>query len=138
MKISEMTNDQAAEALLRISGPFASMADDEEFMVMMDEIQQLKSGGMPVGRATAKMIPKFITFALRRHKADLYEIIGAFTGKPNAQVAKMNLLETIQVFRESYDDLAASFFPSFGGVWGSSAGTSSARSSNTAGMAGTP
>lgn len=138
MKITEMTNDQAADAMLRLAGPFASFADDEEFMKMMDEIQAMKDGGMPVRTATLKMIPKFVTFGIRRHKHDLYEIIGALTLKPTAQVAKMNFMETIQTVRESWDDVTASFFPSSGAALMKSAGSSSERSTGTDGTDGTP
>lgn len=138
MKITEMTNDQAADAMLRLAGPFASFADDEEFMKMMDEIQAMKDGGMPVRTATLKMIPKFVTFGIRRHKHDLYEIIGALTLKPTAHVAKMNFMETIQTVRESWDDVTSSFFPSSGAGLTKSAGSSSERSTGTDGTDGTP
>lgn len=138
MKISEMNNDQAAAALLRIAGPFASIADDEDLMPMMDEIKAMKDGGVPVNTATVRMIPKFVMFALQRHKHDLYEIIGAMTMKTAAQVAQMSILETVQVFRESYDDLASGFFTPSGDAQKSGAGKSSAPSSGTDGTDGTP
>lgn len=138
MKISEMNNDQAAAALLRIAGPFASIADDEDLMPMMDEIKAMKDGGVPVNTATVRMIPKFVMFALQRHKHDLYEIIGAMTMKTAAQVAQMNILETVQVFRESYDDLASGFFTPSGDARKSGAGKSSAPSSGMDGTDGTP
>lgn len=138
MKISEMNNDQAAAALLRIAGPFASIADDEEVMQMMDEIKAMKTGGVPVQKATLRMIPKFVTFGLSRHKNDLYEIIGALTMKKTAEVAKMNIIETIKVVQESFDDVTSSFFPFSAGLQQKSGGKLSLKSTGTDGTAGTP
>jgi hypothetical protein len=138
MKISEMTNDQATDALLRISGPFAAIADDDELMTLMDEIKAMQTGGITVQKATAQMIPKFVTFALRKHKRDLYEIVGALTMKPAAEVGRMNIMETIQTVRASYDDVMASFFPQSGNARKSKGASLSAKSSATAGTDGTP
>ena len=138
MKISEMNNDQAAAALLRIAGPFANIADDEELMTIWDEIKALKDSGATAQAATLKMVPKFVTFGLQRHKRDIYEIIGAMAGKTNGEVAKMNILETIKVFRENIDDLTTGFFTPSGVQTPKNAGKSSARSTGTAGTDGTP
>lgn len=138
MKISEMTNDQATEALLRISGPFANIADDDDAMGMLDEIQAMQAAGIPLQRATVRMIPKFVEFGLSKHKKDFYEIVGALAMKPTGVVGKMNIVQTIQLLRESWDDITASFFPQFGGARKSSAAPSSANSTTTDGEAGTP
>ena len=138
MKISEMTNDQATTALLRIAGPLSSIADDEEAVAMMDEIKALEKAGVRVERATARMIPKFVNYGLKKHKKDFYEIIGALAMKPTAQVGGMNILQTVQLIRDSWDDISASFFTRSGGARRSSAESSSAKSTETAGAAGTP
>ena len=137
VKITEMNNDQAAAALLRIAGPFASIADDEEVMAMLDQIKAMREGGVPVNQATMKMLPKFVIFGLSRHKKDIYEIIGALAMKPTTEVAKMNILETVQILRESFDEVFAGFFPSSAGRQQKSGGKSSAKSSGTVGTAGT-
>ena len=41
MKISEMTNDQAADALIRISAPFENICSDEEVVDALAEIKEL-------------------------------------------------------------------------------------------------
>ena len=115
MKISEMTNDQATDALVRLAGPFSSICDDDEMMAILDEVQKIRNGegekGVPVIKTVAKIIPKFITFGFIKHKADLYEIVGALLAEPTKKIGGMNLKQTIQAVRDSYDDVLASFFP---------------------------
>ena len=110
MKISEMTNEQAADALIRLSVPFGNICDDEEALKMLDEYKAM--GEMPMIQTFGKLLPKFISYALKSHKDDLYEIIGALTFQTKEKVAKMNFVETIRVVRESYDEVLHSFFTS--------------------------
>lgn len=138
MKISEMTNDQAAEAMTRLAGPFSALADDEEIMTMLDEIKAMKLQGVAVINATIKMIPRFVTFGLAKHKKDLYEIVGALLQKPASAVGKLNLLQTIKAVQDSFDEDAQSFFTQFGEARKNKGKGSSATSSATDGMAGTP
>ncbi len=108
MKISEMTNDQATEAMIRISQPISNICDDEEMVTILDEIKNMK--GEPIVKSFGKMLPKAVMYALRKHKSDLYEIIGALTGKTTTAVGKMNFKETIDVMKDSYDDVLSGFF----------------------------
>ena len=108
MKLSEMTNDQATEALIRISGPFESICGDDEVKEALDEIS--KMGGEPMIKAIGKIIPLITGLLLKKHKRDLYEIISALTMKPVSSVGKMNFKETIEIVQESYDDILRDFF----------------------------
>ena len=136
MKISEMTNDQAATAILRICGPFERISDDEEVMGLFDELKKMKKGTIREG--IMKMIPKFVTLALKKHKLDLYEVIGALMMKPVHAVATMNFKETIDAVSDSIDDVLTSFFPQSANVTRNSGGRSSAASPDTAGTGSTP
>lgn len=110
MKISEMTNDQAAEAMIRLAVPFGNICDDDK---MLDLIEQYNKGkGEPFIRTLGRMLPELAGYALKEHKADLYEIVGALTFKKQEEVAKMNFLETVRTIRESYDEVLHSFFTS--------------------------
>ncbi len=110
MKISEMNNDQAAEALIRLSVPFGNICDDEKMVEMIDKYT--KSKDIPAIRTIGKLLPDFVAYALKTHKKDLYEIIGALTEQTQEKVAKMNFMETIKVFRDSYDEVLNGFFTS--------------------------
>lgn len=110
MKISDMTNDQAAEALIRLSVPFGNICEDEAAMNMIEEYKNLNKA--PLIQTIGKLLPQVISYILKSHKDDLYEIIGSLTFKSKAAVAKMNFVETVKVVRESYDEVLQSFFTS--------------------------
>lgn len=109
MKISEMTNDQATEAMIRISTPIANICDDREFLDLIDGISKLEEGTNIV-TLIGKYLPKLITCAFKKHRDDLFEIVGALTMKSAAAVGKMNFKETIQTVRDSYDEILSGFF----------------------------
>ena len=108
MKISEMTNDQATDAMLRLAGPFSNICDDEEALALIDKFDGMK--GMKMFQAVGKILPDFVAFGLKKHKQDLYEIVGALLMEPTAKVGKMNFAATIKAIRDSYDDILAGFF----------------------------
>lgn len=108
MKISEMTNDQATEALIRISTPLSNICDDEEMLSILDDLKAL--GDMNLLTAIGKLLPKIVTYGLKKHKGDVYEIIGALQMTPTQEVGNMNFAETIKAFRDSYDDVLSGFF----------------------------
>lgn len=110
MKISEMSNDQATDAMVRISAAFGFICEDEEMLQMIDDLQNL--GSTPIIKAIPKILPKFAMLAFRKHKNSLYEIVGALCQKSTKDVGKMNFKETIDLVKESYDDILRDFFTS--------------------------
>ena len=124
-----MTNDQAAEALIRLTVPFSNICDDEEAMKMIDEYQAMSK--QPLLKTIGKMLPQLAAYLFKSHKLDLYEIVGAVTFKKATEVAQMNFLETVKILRESYDEVMKSFFTSSVQQMKQSAGKRSASSSNT-------
>lgn len=134
MKISEMTNDQATEAIIRIATPISNICDDEGMLEIIDSLG--KMGEMSLLTAVGRVLPKIATYALKDHKNDVYEIIGALQMKPAAQVGKMNFAETIKAIRESYDDILAGFFTDSVASTVRKGRGSSALSSGTDGTAG--
>ncbi len=110
MKISEMNNDQATDAMVRISAALGFICEDEEMLSVIDDLQNL--GNMPIVNAIPRVLPKFASLAFRKHKDSLYEIIGALCQKSKKDVGKMNFKETITMIKESYDDVLRDFFTS--------------------------
>lgn len=108
MKLSEMTNDQATDALIRISGPFESICGDDEVSEALNEISGM--GDEPFIRAIGRMVPMLTGLLFKKHKQDLYEIVSALTMKPVSQIGKMNFKETVNTIQESYDDILRDFF----------------------------
>ena len=113
MKISEMNNEQAADALVRIAGPMGSICDDEQITDMIMRYKALEE--TPMIRVLGKFLPELAAVALKKHRDDLFEIVGALTQKTRAEAAKMNFLETVAVIRDALNDEAfTDFFPSSG------------------------
>ena len=108
MKISEMNNEQATEALVRIATPVGNICDDEKTVAMFEQFKRFgeETSLQEIGR----MIPQITTLLLKSHKEDIYEIVGALTFKTVKQVAGMNFMETVQVIKESYDEVLHNFF----------------------------
>jgi len=109
MKISEMTNDQATEAMIRLSGPISNVCDDKELLALIDKIQGME-GKTSVLEAFGKILPQLVALALKKHKEDLYEIVGALLVIPTAKVGEMNFAETVKAVKDSYDSILAGFF----------------------------
>ena len=112
MKISQMTNDQAADALIRLSEPFAHLCEDDEVVKIIDAYNTMSKNKQPVIQTIGKMIPKVVAYLLKSHKVDLYEIVGALTFATTEDVAGMNFVETVNTIKESYDEILQGFFTS--------------------------
>ena len=110
MKISEMTNDQAAEALIRLAVPFGNICEDDEAIKLIDGYKDMSN--KPFIQTVGKLLPQITSYLLKVHKKDLYEIVGALTFKTAAAVAKMNFVETVKIVKDSYDEVLLSFFTS--------------------------
>lgn len=108
MKISEMNNEQATEAIIRLAEPLGNICDDEEIADMFKEISNM--GDVPMVQTLGKMIPRLVAYGFKKHVDDLYEIVGALTMQGKDKVKKMNFKDTIEVLKDSYDDVLASFF----------------------------
>ena len=111
MKISEMTNNQAADALVRLSVPFENICNDEETLKLIDEFRT-SGDDIPLTQMVGKFIPQIVANMLGTHRNDLYEIVGALTFRTLEDVSNMNFLETVKVIRDSYDEVMEGFFTS--------------------------
>lgn len=133
MKISEMTNDQATDALIRLAGPFENICNDPDLITALEKL-----GGMtqePIIKVVGTIIPDFAKIGLRKHKADLYEIVSALTMTPVDKVGRMNFKETIKALQESYDDILRDFFTPTSTLKRIAARRLSSSSTSTAGTA---
>lgn len=112
MKISEMNFDQASDVLIRLATPFENICNDEEFLKTL--IQVSKMGQMPRIKVVGVIIPRLVSIGLKEHREDVLEIVAALSSSTPSKVAKMNVVDVIKTFVESYDEVANNFFPLFG------------------------
>ena len=114
MKISEMNNEQAADALVKLAEPFENICNDPEMLDLLEKMRDAQ--GKPPIQSIGGLVPKFIMYAFKKHREDLYKIIGALTMMPVADVAKMNFKQTVDTVKASYDDILRDFFTSSASV----------------------
>lgn len=109
MRISEMDNDQAADALVKIAGAYSFVSDDADITSLIDQIKA-EDDDENIFAIISRYLPRIITLALKKHRASVYEIVSALTGADNKEVGKMNFKETVGVIMENWEELKA-FFP---------------------------
>lgn len=114
MKLSQMTNDKASETLIRLSTPIANILEDKNIQPVFKEIADGKD--TPIVELVGKTIPQIVSLAMKDHKHDLYEIIGAFAEKRADEVGKMNFMQTVGILRDSIDKEFIDFLKSSGGT----------------------
>ena len=114
MKISDMTNEQAADVLVRISAPLGNLCDDEQIADMLKRYHEMDN--VPMIKAIGQFLPEVVACAFKKHKNDLLEIVGALTLQSREKAAKMKFIETLNVIKEALnDEELTSFFTSLKG-----------------------
>ena len=111
MKISQMTTNQAADALVKISAYAANILDDAEMMNLIKETG--KNGVDDAMSGWSKLLTKLVPMCLKTHREDLFAIIAALDDKTAEDVGKLKLIETLNILRESVDKELLDFFDSF-------------------------
>jgi hypothetical protein len=109
MKISQMNNEQAADAMIKLAQPISNLMEDKEtakLLETMTSTERDESGIAYFG----KMLPKIVAFCLKGHKDDVFAIVGALLMQPVSEVGKMNFLETCNAIKESIDEEFIGFF----------------------------
>ena len=110
MKISQMTTDQAADALIRITEPASNIMHDEESIHVLEK---LAKGNTENGLSfIADNLVPVATVLLKTHRTDVYEILSALNGKKSADIGKQKITETIRDIKECWDGELVDFFAS--------------------------
>ena len=108
MKISEMTNDQAADAIVKITPAISNIFSDKNSSELIDKLS--KAENMTHQELFGKLIPEVLAYCMKDHKKDVYAIVGALNCKPVAEVGKMNFVQTIKEVKDSIDEEFIGFF----------------------------
>ena len=112
MKISAMTNDQAADAIIKITPAISNIFDDQNSQELIDKLS--KAEGMTQQELFGKLLPEILAYCMKDHKQDVYAIVGALMCKPVSEVGKMNFIQTVKEIKNSIDDDLLGFFKSSG------------------------
>lgn len=111
MKISQMTTNQAADALVKISAHTSNILDDPDMRELIKDTA--KTGKKDATNGWSKILTKLVPCCLQKHREDLFAIIAALDDKTAEDVGKLKLIETLNILRESVDKELLDFFDSF-------------------------
>ena len=112
MKISEMTNDQAAEALVKIAPAVSVLLADKNTSKLLTKLQGAE--GMEPAQIISTVLPELVAFCMKDHKKEVYAIVAALSMKSAGEVGKMNFIETVKIVKDSFDEDLLNFFRSSG------------------------
>lgn len=108
MKLSEMSTEQFADAMLTLAPAVASIAEDKAITQVMDNIAK-KSRGDALEFAGA-IAREAVPALLKEHRADMYVILSAMSGKPAKEIQAQPVMQTIHDVRELLDADMIDFF----------------------------
>ena len=109
MKISQMTTDQAADALIRIAPSAANIMHDEDTVATLEKVAN--GSNNPLVFFADNLVP-IANILLKDHRADFYEIVAALSNKTADDVANQKFPETILDVKNCLDGDLVDFFVS--------------------------
>lgn len=111
MKLSEMTTDQAADALVRLVEPAAEIVNDDKVFELIKGAGKVASAGLPAQMAF--ILREAAPILLKDHRSALYEVLSIMTGKAVAEITEQPIMATVADIRGSVDtELLRFFMPS--------------------------
>ena len=118
MKLSQMSTQQLASALVALADPISNIANNDSIGKAMSDIQaKIKAAKeadkpLPVLFMVGEMIGKLIPVLLGTQAEDMFSIIVTLTGKTTGEVKAQNGLLTIKEAKESFSTELLDFFTS--------------------------
>ena len=113
MKLSQMTTNQATDALCKIAPAVMRVLADQSTLPLVQQLFDAFKSEHPAETAAAVCI-RIFPLLLKDHKEDMFEIVGALNDKTAQQIAKQNVMKTIEMVRDSVDKELIDFFKSSG------------------------
>lgn len=101
MKISEMTTEQAADVLVKIAEPAATIMQDEKVVQVLEKVATASSDNAV--KFFADYMPMVVSVLIKDHKTEVYKIIAALSGKTAKAIAGQKITETIKDIKDCVD-----------------------------------
>lgn len=115
MKLSEMTTEKALDSLCILSPYITNIVTDTELLAELRKAvdpNQVKTQAEKLAFGAEKL-SALIPIVLKKHKTDLFEILGVLNDKTGEEIAKQSFLTTGLQIREAIKDKELiSFFKS--------------------------
>lgn len=114
MKLSQLTTDQLAHVLLRLTPPLCRILRDERTLAVLDELTFTGLDAQPPLFSASRLWEKLLPLLLDTHAEDFYQALSVLTEKTPEVLRRQSGLTTIQDLISIWDGQLASFF-SFAG-----------------------
>ena len=111
MKLSEMSTDRACDCMLALAEPVGNIVEDGKVAAAITDLMS-QSDKITAAEAVGKAVRKILPLALREHRADVYQILAALTGKTTVEIAAQPIGQTISDAKGAFDRDLADFFQS--------------------------
>lgn len=103
--LSQMTNDEAADALCICAPRIQNMADDKKLVSELSRtLPKDEHSKMGVYRFWISRIAVLIPIVLKDHRTDFYGILCAFNGLSEAECGAQPLMQTLAQVKELCND----------------------------------
>lgn len=110
MRLSEMSTEELARALCRLTPPLCRIATDERVTRALREAGQASEAHEPVLAAGGRLMQALVPVLLADHAEDLWEALAVLTGQAPEAIRRQTGLETIRMMRACWDEELARFF----------------------------
>lgn len=114
MKLSQLTTEQLADVLVRLTPPLCRMLQDEATLAALDDMTFTGLDAQPPLCAASRLWEKLVPVILQRHAEDFYAALSVLTGKTESQLRAQPGLTTITDLMAVWDKELATFFTSAG------------------------
>ena len=109
MKLSEMSTEKLADALVRMVEPAREIVEDAEFIEKLKQMAADRTAKTQLENI-AGMAFLVVPLLLERHRSATYTILSALTGKTVKQIAAQPGMQTLREARDSVDQELLDFF----------------------------
>lgn len=110
MKLSQLTTDQLADVLIRLTPPLCRILRDERTLAALDEISFTGLDAQPPMLLLTRLWEKLVPLLLDSHAGDFYEALSILTGKSPEALRSQPGLATLTDLMSIWDSQLASFF----------------------------
>lgn len=115
MKLSELSTDQALDALCEMTPYINSITKDKEILDVFSEKMDTKDMTiLSVKIISASRYNEMLSIILKKHRADVYGILAIINQKAPEEIAAQTVMDTMNQFRDVFQDKEfLDFFKSF-------------------------
>ncbi len=113
MKISEMSTEQLAKAILSVSEPLSRIAQSEILNSALVEYRGDYNENQTVMQKASGLLGKVVPALLCTHYDDVIKVIAVMTDKSVEEVHMQNGVQTIAEVKKFFDEDFVGFFTAF-------------------------